>query len=391
MSAEDAGTIDAPLTSGSDLQLVAEAVDRSSPPPAGIVLGVGMVLWGIERFLDEHLWLGEDGHLGSLLVQWAGALLAVAGIILLATRFGALQRWRRGEADPAGIEEDDGTERRIAGRGHRSGRRRSRRCRRTRGRGRGRRRRRGAGPGSPARSGERRRTSPRPGPRRPRAASPPVSSEAEGQTESGTPAAAETRPSRTPVGRSVSTTRSTAGHCYQHEHCGRAAEHDDRCHRGQRRGHAQDHSHLSCSEHPDRPGRRAPSKRRWKDTSSVTDRTRRVRSTARPRRRPNQAPNATAASGVGGQDTEDDDKVDGRRGDVGHEPGADLPPEPRPVDPWPVAVEPALVDLPAVHGKLASEEGAVGAWPPRRRRRPPPKAESPLRGGARPPRPPRGP
>ena len=33
-------------------------------PPAGIVLGVGMVLWGIERFLDEHLWLGEDGHLG---------------------------------------------------------------------------------------------------------------------------------------------------------------------------------------------------------------------------------------------------------------------------------------------------------------------------------------
>ena len=38
-------------------------------PPAGIVLGVGMVLWGIERFLDEHLWLGEDGHLGSLLVQ----------------------------------------------------------------------------------------------------------------------------------------------------------------------------------------------------------------------------------------------------------------------------------------------------------------------------------
>ena len=49
-------------------------------PPAGIVLGVGMVLWGIERFLDEHLWLGEDGHLGSLLVQWAGIALAVAGL-----------------------------------------------------------------------------------------------------------------------------------------------------------------------------------------------------------------------------------------------------------------------------------------------------------------------
>ncbi len=43
--------------------------------PAGIVIGVGMVLWGIERFLDEHLWLGEDGHLGSLLVQIAGIAL----------------------------------------------------------------------------------------------------------------------------------------------------------------------------------------------------------------------------------------------------------------------------------------------------------------------------
>jgi phosphatidylglycerol---prolipoprotein diacylglyceryl transferase len=71
-------------------------------PPSGIVIGVGMVLWGIERFLDEHLWLGEDGHLGSLLVQWAGIGLAVAGIILLVTRIGPLGRWRRGEGgDPA--------------------------------------------------------------------------------------------------------------------------------------------------------------------------------------------------------------------------------------------------------------------------------------------------
>jgi hypothetical protein len=69
-------------------------------PPAGIVLGVGMVLWGIERFLDEHLWLGEDGHLGSLLVQWAGIALAVVGLVLLATRLGPLHRWRRGEGGP---------------------------------------------------------------------------------------------------------------------------------------------------------------------------------------------------------------------------------------------------------------------------------------------------
>ena len=71
-------------------------------PPSGIVLGVGMVLWGVERFLDEHLWLGEDGHLGSLLVQGAGIALAVAGAILLVSRIGPLQRWRRGEGgDPA--------------------------------------------------------------------------------------------------------------------------------------------------------------------------------------------------------------------------------------------------------------------------------------------------
>ena len=71
-------------------------------PPAGIVIGVGMVLWGIERFLDEHLWLGQDGHLGSLLVQGAGIALAVVGSVLLITRLGPLRRWRRGEGgDPA--------------------------------------------------------------------------------------------------------------------------------------------------------------------------------------------------------------------------------------------------------------------------------------------------
>jgi hypothetical protein len=74
-----------------------------SLPPAGIVLGVGMILWGIERFLDEHLWLGEDGHLGSLLVQIAGVALAVAGIVLLATRITPWRRWRQdGGAGPYG-------------------------------------------------------------------------------------------------------------------------------------------------------------------------------------------------------------------------------------------------------------------------------------------------
>jgi hypothetical protein len=66
--------------------------------PAGGVLGVGMVLWGIERFLDEHLWLGEDGHLGSLLVQWAGIGLAVGGVVLLVLNRRRWIRWTRAGA-----------------------------------------------------------------------------------------------------------------------------------------------------------------------------------------------------------------------------------------------------------------------------------------------------
>ena len=60
--------------------------------PPGVVLGTGMVLWGVERSLDEHLWLGEDGRLGSDLVQLAGILLVVGGaVILVRTR----TRWKK--------------------------------------------------------------------------------------------------------------------------------------------------------------------------------------------------------------------------------------------------------------------------------------------------------
>jgi phosphatidylglycerol:prolipoprotein diacylglycerol transferase len=59
--------------------------------PTGLVLGTGMILWGIERSLDEHLWLGEDGHLGSLLVQIAGVLLVLGGAFIL---FRARRRWQ---------------------------------------------------------------------------------------------------------------------------------------------------------------------------------------------------------------------------------------------------------------------------------------------------------
>jgi phosphatidylglycerol:prolipoprotein diacylglycerol transferase len=71
-------------------------------PPAGLVLGIGMILWGIERFVDEHLWLGEDGGVGSVLTQLAGVALAVAGVVLVATRLRALQTWRGGDALESG-------------------------------------------------------------------------------------------------------------------------------------------------------------------------------------------------------------------------------------------------------------------------------------------------
>jgi phosphatidylglycerol---prolipoprotein diacylglyceryl transferase len=59
--------------------------------PSGAVTAAAMALWGTERFWDEHLWLGEEGHLGSLLVQAAGIALVVVGLALL---WVVRQRWR---------------------------------------------------------------------------------------------------------------------------------------------------------------------------------------------------------------------------------------------------------------------------------------------------------
>ena len=61
--------------------------------PPGIVLGTGMVLWGIERSLDEHLWLGEDGRLGSDLVQLAGIALVLGGIVILVRTRSRWKAW----------------------------------------------------------------------------------------------------------------------------------------------------------------------------------------------------------------------------------------------------------------------------------------------------------
>jgi phosphatidylglycerol---prolipoprotein diacylglyceryl transferase len=60
-------------------------------PPSGAVIGAGMVLWGIERVVDEKLWLAYPGQLGDVLVEAAGLALAIGGVVvLLLTR----RRWR---------------------------------------------------------------------------------------------------------------------------------------------------------------------------------------------------------------------------------------------------------------------------------------------------------
>ena len=59
--------------------------------PAGIVTSVGMILWGIERTLDERFWLGQTGDLGSQLVQLAGVALVIGGIVLLLS---SRRRWK---------------------------------------------------------------------------------------------------------------------------------------------------------------------------------------------------------------------------------------------------------------------------------------------------------
>jgi phosphatidylglycerol---prolipoprotein diacylglyceryl transferase len=51
--------------------------------PVGFVLAATMALWGLTRFYEEHLWLGETGHLGSVLVQVAGLVLFAAGLVVM--------------------------------------------------------------------------------------------------------------------------------------------------------------------------------------------------------------------------------------------------------------------------------------------------------------------
>jgi phosphatidylglycerol:prolipoprotein diacylglycerol transferase len=55
---------------------------------AGVVTAAGMIVWGLVRALDERLLLGQESHSGSVGVQVAGVVLAVAGALLLVRQLG---------------------------------------------------------------------------------------------------------------------------------------------------------------------------------------------------------------------------------------------------------------------------------------------------------------
>jgi len=75
--------------------------------PVGFVLAATMALWGLTRFYEERLWLGEIGHLGSVLVQVAGLALFAAGLVVM---FILYRRHPRGASPPdARDDTDDGS------------------------------------------------------------------------------------------------------------------------------------------------------------------------------------------------------------------------------------------------------------------------------------------
>jgi len=66
----------------------------------GVVTGVAMIVWGVVRSLDERLLLGQESHSGSLGVQIAGVVLAIAGAALIARQLTVARSTPDRLADP---------------------------------------------------------------------------------------------------------------------------------------------------------------------------------------------------------------------------------------------------------------------------------------------------
>ena len=76
-----------PLIQGAEdalLWLALIAIEHRRPHRhVGVITGVAMIVWGLVRSTDERLLLGQESHSGSLGVQIAGVVLALAGAVLL--------------------------------------------------------------------------------------------------------------------------------------------------------------------------------------------------------------------------------------------------------------------------------------------------------------------
>jgi prolipoprotein diacylglyceryltransferase len=51
----------------------------------GVVAGLGCLVWGVVRYVDESLLLGQGANVGSVVVQIAALVLAAIGAVLLVT------------------------------------------------------------------------------------------------------------------------------------------------------------------------------------------------------------------------------------------------------------------------------------------------------------------
>jgi phosphatidylglycerol---prolipoprotein diacylglyceryl transferase len=93
-----------PLIQGAEdsiLWLALVAIEHLRPSRrTGVITGVAMIVWGLVRSLDERLLLGQESHSGSLGVQIAGLVLALAGAVLVVHQLRAARSTPDRSVDP---------------------------------------------------------------------------------------------------------------------------------------------------------------------------------------------------------------------------------------------------------------------------------------------------
>ena len=77
--------------------------------PVGFVVAATAALWGLARFFEENVFLRQNDHVGSWLVQGAGLVLFATGVVAMAILW--FRRVRPGDpatgADEVSDDDDD--------------------------------------------------------------------------------------------------------------------------------------------------------------------------------------------------------------------------------------------------------------------------------------------